>query len=343
MSKKANSDSVGNIIGTQDKMTVGKFLMDYNVVLILAALLIVGACISDVFFTYSNIMTVLRQQATYILIGIGSFLVMITGGIDLSVASTCAVSSVVSAHVLTALNWQSSYGGLALAIIVGIASGALIGAINGIIIAVFRVPAFIITLATMWAGEGIAYIISNGTTIMLDRKAFPANESFYQFAASTIPGIKVPWIVLVAVIFIVAFYVIMTFTTFGRILMATGSNETAAKYAGINTSKYYFSAYLICGILTGLAGIIVTAKAGSATPLTAGVDYGMTAIAGIVIGGTSMSGGEGTIPKTILGILIVAFISNIMNLINVAVYPQKVVKALIVIVAVIVKSFSEKK
>jgi ribose transport system permease protein len=195
----------------------------------------------------------------------------------------------------------------------------------------------------MWAGEGIAYIISNGTTIMLDRKAFPANESFYQFAASTIPGIKVPWIVLVAIIFIVAFYLIMTYTTFGRLIMATGSNETAAKYAGINTSKYYFAAYLICGILTGLAGVIVTAKAGSATPLTASVDYGMTAIAGIVIGGTSMSGGEGTIPKTILGILIVAFISNIMNLINVAVYPQKVVKAIIVIVAVIVKSFSEKK
>lgn len=333
--------AVGNINGKQ-KMTFKKFIIEYNAIIILLALIIVSTIMSPLFLSYRNIMTLFRQQATYMLIAIGAFMVMITGGIDLSVASNCAVSSVVTAHVLNVWGLSSSYGGLALAILIGIGCGFLVGVINGVLVAGFRIPAFIVTLATMWGAEGIAYIISNGTTIMLD-SSLPTVTALIDFATLKCPVIDVPWLVLLALVVIVVFYLIMTYTVFGRMILAVGSNENAVKFAGINTSFYLFSAYAICGALTGLTGVIVTAKAGSATPLTSDVDYAMTAIAGIVIGGCSMSGGEGTITKTVLGVLIVAVIGNIMNLMNIAVYPQMVVKAVIVVVAVILKSVNEKK
>lgn len=346
MNKKENemnaggNDSVGTVVGKQ-RMTFKKFIIEYNAVIILAALVIVSSVMSPMFLTYRNIMTLFRQQATYMLIAIGAFLVMITGGIDLSVASTCAVSSVMTAQAMIGWKLDQSFGGLFLAVLIGIGCGLVIGVINGFLVAVFRVPAFIVTLATMWAAEGVAYIISNGTTMMLD-SSLPTTTALVNFATMKCPVIEVPWIVLLAIVVIVAFYLIMTYTAFGRLILATGSCETAVKFAGINTSFYIFSAYAICGALTGLAGVIVTAKAGSATPLTSDVDYAMTAIAGIVIGGCSMSGGEGTIPKTVLGVLIVAVIGNIMNLMNIAVYPQMVVKAVIVIIAVILKSINER-
>lgn len=147
----------------------------------------------------------------------------------------------------------------------------------------------------------------------------------------------------VAVIFVLFFYLLMKYTTFGRLIVATGSNEKAVKLAGINVNVYKASAYIISSTLAGFAGVLVTARAGISTPLTVSDDYGIAAISAVVIGGTSLEGGRGAVPLVVVGVFIMAVITNLMNLLSIAAYPQLVVKGLIMLMAVLIRSISDKK
>lgn len=324
------------------KMTVRSFLIQYNALVILVALIVVASIISPLFLTSGNIYNVLRQQATYLIIAVGMLMVMLTGGIDLSVSTSAAIGSIMVAYPLEKWGMDASGGGLALAILIGLASCFVFGAINGFFVAYMKMPAFIVTLATMFAGQGVAYMLTNAGTFLLDQQSAGVT-ALMGFAENSDPLLGVPYPVYLALFIVVLFGLIMSFTSFGRLVIATGSNETAVRLAGINTKKYIFWVYTLCGLLCGVAGLIITAKTGSATPLTTQVDYNMGTIAGVVIGGCSLTGGEGSVPFTVVGVFVIAVIGNIMNLISLAVYPQMIIKAVIIILAVLLKSMSTDK
>jgi ribose transport system permease protein len=344
MSEKENTSRVqGSTLaasrGTQ-KMTASALLMKYNAIIILVILFIIASFVNPLFVTPTNLFTVLRQQVPYLIIAMGMLIVIITAGIDLSVSAVAGVSSILVAHSM--IYWGLSGGGMQTwaAVLLGVAVGGLFGVINGALVAKLNMPAFIVTLATMTAAEGIGYIITKGNTLMLDSKSAGYAE-LVGFSTKTIGA--VPIAVIFAAVIVIIFFFVMKYTTFGRMVYAVGSNEAAVQLAGINSKKYLFFVYLIAGFLCGIAGVIITSRSGNASALTAGVDYNMTTIAGVVIGGASLAGGEGTVIMTVVGVFIMAIIGNIMNLANVASYPQMVVKAIVIILAVLLKSVSSKK
>ena len=339
-----NNESPGLDTGAltaEQRMSARAFLTRYNAVIILVLLFTVSSIISPIFLSKINIFTLLRQQVPYLIIGMGMMMVIITGGIDLSVCSVAAVSSILVAYSMN--KWGLSGGGINtwMAIGLGVGVGALFGVVNGFLIAGLRMPAFIVTLAMMYAGEGIAYIITQGNTIMLEQSS-GGYSNLVGFAMATVPG-GLPYAVVFAFIIVIIFFFIMRYTTFGRMVYAIGSNETAVKFAGINSRRYLFFVYLLSGILCGIAGVIVTSRSGNASALTARVDYNMSTIAGVVIGGASLAGGEGTVVMTVVGIFVIALIGNIMSLMNIPSFPQMVVKAVVIILAVLLKSISSKK
>lgn len=320
---------------------IARLLFKYNAVVLLVVMFIVATIISDVFLSPENMVNILRQQSTFMIVALGMLMVMLTGGIDLSVSSMVAVTSIMVAHFLKIVGLQNESWGLMASIVIAIFVGFVFGSINGFLVAKLNMPAFIVTLAMMYAGRGVAYIVTDANTILLDQSV-PAVRALIDFASGVDPLIGIPYPVIVMVVFIVVVGLVMHFTSFGRLITATGSNETAVQLAGINSKKYKFWAYAICGTLCGVAGVIVTARSGSASALTTAVNYDMTTIAAVVIGGASLKGGEGNVPMTVIGVFVLAVIGNIMNLVSLGVYPQLVVKAVIIILAVLLKSISSK-
>jgi ribose transport system permease protein len=318
-----------------------KLLFSYNAVVLLIVMFIVATIISDVFLTPGNMVNILRQQSTFMLVALGMLLVMLTGGIDLSVSSNVTVSSIIVAYALKNLGLQNYSWGLMVSLFLAIVAGFVFGSINGFFVAKLNMPAFIVTLAMMYAGRGVAFIITDANTILLDQ-AVPAVTVLVGFAMSSDPLLHIPYPALLMAAIVIIMGVVMHYTSFGRLITATGSNETAVQLAGINSRKYKFWAYALCGILCGVAGVIAAARTGSATALSTSVSYDMTSIAAVVIGGASLKGGEGNVPMTVIGVFVLAIIGNIMNLVSLGVYPQLVVKAVIIILAVLLKSISSK-
>jgi ribose transport system permease protein len=318
-----------------------RLLFKYNAVIVLIVLIIVASLISPVFLSPYNISNVFRQQSTYMLIALGVLMVMLTGGIDLSVSSMAALGSVVVVYFLTKMGFQEYSWGLPGAVVMGILAGFAVGCANGFMVAKLKMPAFIVTLASMYGIKGLSFIITNGNTILL-RQTYANNAALVSFAADPDPIFGIPWTVYLMVVVVIVIGLVMHFTAFGRLVTATGSNETAVQLAGINSKKYIFLVYVLSGTLCGLAGVIIASRSGSATALTASVDYDMTTIAAVVIGGASLKGGEGNVPMTVIGVFVLAVIGNIMNLVSLAIYPQMVVKAVIIILAVLLKSINSK-
>ncbi|MDR1571069.1 MAG: ABC transporter permease [Clostridiales Family XIII bacterium] len=327
--------------GSNRSRGVVRFLFAHNAVVLLIVMFVVAAIISDVFLSTGNMVNILRQQSTFMLVALGMLMVMLTGGIDLSVSSNVTVSSIMVAYFLKDLSFQNLSWGLMFSIFMAIVSGLVFGAVNGFFVAKLNMPPFIVTLAMMYAGRGVAFIITDANTILLDQNV-PAVEALVGFATGSAPGINIPYPTIVMVLIIVVMWLVMHYTSFGRLVTATGSNETAVLLAGINSKKYKFWSYALCGVLCGVAGVILAARTGSATALSTSTSYDMTSIAAVVIGGASLQGGEGNVPMTVVGVFVLAIIGNIMNLVSLGVYPQLVVKAIIIILAVLLKSVSSK-
>lgn len=330
---KNDLDAGGAVARAAPRISFSTFLTRYYAIIFLVALIIVSAIISDIFFTSRNIYTILRQQTAYLIIGMGMMMIIITGGIDLSACSIAAVSSILTAYSM--LHWGLSDGGLStwVAIAIGVGTGAAFGAVNGLLIAGLKMPAFIVTLAMMYAGEGIAYLITEGNTVMISSQSAGYNDLVNFAMGKTV--FDFPYLAILALIIILIFFFVMRYTTFGRMVYAVGSNETAVKLAGINSRLYQFFVYLLAGTLCGVAGVIICSRSGNASPLTARHDYHMATIAGVVIGGASLAGGEGSVGMTVVGIFVMALISNILSLRGMPTYPQLVVKAAVIIFAVL--------
>ena len=293
----------------------------------LAALLIlcIGlAFVSPDFLTLGNLLNVMRQVSINAVIAFGMTLVILLGGIDLSVGSILAMSSVVMALLLKA------GGNPALATLLGVLAGACLGTINGLIVTKGKVAPFIATLGTMTTLRGFALVFSNGSPITGFSSDFFSSLGD-GYVASLIP-VPVVWMLVLFVVF----WFVMKQTVFGRHVYATGGNVEAAGLSGVKTDRVQIYVYTICGATAAMSGVILMSRLNSAQP-TAGVGYELDAIAAVVIGGTRLSGGQGTIIGTIIGTLIMGVLTNILRLNDIDSNVEMMIKAVIIVLAVAVQ------
>jgi inositol transport system permease protein len=307
------------------------FIRKYAIVFILLGMLIAMTFLSEAFLTPRNLLNIVRQISVMGLIAIGVTMVIITGGIDLSSGSVLALAAVVSTSLAQRLDWSEiKFPGLDVPVIVPIlaalAVGAACGLVNGSLIARFKIPPFIATLGMMTIARGFALIYS-------ERPVSGLKDSYNYIGQGEPFGIPVP-IVILAVVAIGA-HIMLNNTRFGRHIYALGGNEQAARISGINISRVKIGVYTIAGLLAGLSGLVLSSRIGSGQP-GLGVGYELDAIASAVIGGTSLSGGIGTIWGTIVGALIIGVLNNGLDLLNVSAYWQTIVKGSIIVVAVII-------
>ncbi|AGX42589.1 ABC transporter permease [Clostridium saccharobutylicum] len=295
-------------------------LKKYRSLIGLFLLCVIIAIATPRFLTLSNITNVLTQIAVNAIIAVGMSFVILTGGIDLSVGSTVALSGAVAASVVL------STGSIPLAIIAAIIVGAVIGLINGVLVSKGKLQAFIATLATMTIFRGETLVFTQGNPI----SKLP--ESFMVLGNGSLGFLPVP-ILITIIVAVIAIYALSQ-TKLGRYIYAVGGNEDSSRLSGINTNKIKTLVYMVAGIASAIGGIILTSRIGSASP-NAGTGYELDAIAAVVIGGTSLSGGEGKISGTIIGALIIGVISNGLNLMNVSPFYQSIVKGLVILIAVL--------
>jgi ribose transport system permease protein len=297
--------------------------IDYAFLGAFLLLLLVAATMSDVFFTQRNISNLLRQIVTNGLISLGMLVVILTGGIDLSVGPVVAFSAIVVSGMI-----QNQHLPLPLAILIALGVGGLAGTFNGFMISRFKLQPFIVTLATLGAIRGLVYVYSQ-TPIT------PEDPSFRTIFGTPILG---PF-TLSILIMLVAFLVMQFFinrTTAGRAIVAIGGNEEAVRLAGINVRRHILLAYIISGLCAALAGILLASRLGIAQP-SLGAGFELDAIAACVIGGAILGGGGGSVIGTFGGVVILGLIDNLLNLLNVQSYYQQIFKGLIILFAVLAR------
>lgn len=296
----------------------------------LVVLCIVISIINPNFLTSNNIMNVLRQTSTNLYLALAMTMIIILGGIDLSVGSIMAVTGVVTTMTLAVYDLH-----IVVAVLCGLLVGMLFGAINGYVAATTIIPPFIITLATMNIARGSAYVLTDGQPVRVMSDSFNFIGSGYVFGFLPTP-------VLYTFIFIFICYLIMNKTKLGRYMYAVGGNHEAAKFSGINIKKIKFFAYTFSGFMAAVAGIVLASRMFSGQP-TAGEAAELDAIAAVVLGGTSMTGGVGRIGGTIIGALIIGVLSNGLNLMGVSSFWQYIVKGVVIMVAVYADVIKRKK
>lgn len=320
--------------------SVKDILLKYNVMVMLVLLIIISTALSDVFLTWGNITNLLRQLTPLMLVSLGMLLVILTGGIDLSVGSIAAVGGMVSAVVVNLVNLPG-LSGMFISILTALASGVVLGAITGSLVAFSRMAPFVASLAMMTMARGAAYMITNGEPLRFNMSR-ASQQALTMFGSQSVPGIKLPWPIVLGIVAVIIFYLIVKYTSFGRLTIATGSNESAVRLAGISVQKYKFSVYVICGMLSAMGGIIITSRASIGTPV-AGLNLELDGIAACVIGGASLAGGKGSVINTVVGVVVLGLIGNIMNLLSVPAYPQQIIKGAIIIAAVLIQGVTNKR
>ncbi|MCM5553187.1 ABC transporter permease [Pleomorphomonas sp. NRKKF1] len=303
-------------------------IQDYGIFLaflILAAILSVS---NEFFLTPGNISNVLLQTSINGVLAIGMTFVILTGGIDLSVGSVVALAGIVSASFATTSSTAAIYGApypVAIPLAVGVAVGVACGALSGLIVSYFSVPAFVTTLGMLSAARGLTLIYGGGRPV-------PAlTPEFRWIGTGHVLGIPAP-VVILAAVFGLAWWILAR-TRFGRYIYAVGGNAHAAKTSGIDVIRIRFAVYVISAGLAGLAGMLLSARTGSALP-QAGIAYELDAIAAVVIGGTSLSGGVGRITGTLIGALIIGVMNNGLDLMGIQSYYQQVLKGALIVGAV---------
>lgn len=298
---------------------------------IFLALILVCALFSSMtsrFLTPTNISVILNQVSVNAILAFGVTFVIIAGGIDLSLGSLVAVCGVV-----VALLSQNNEYALWLAILGTLVVGIALGALNGIIVVLTKVPPFIVTLGTMTIGRGVALILSKGRPIS------DLNESLNFLGNGDLLEIPIPIIFLV--LSFATCHILLTKTIFGRYVKAIGGNEMASFVAGVRVNRIKLYVYMISGLFAALAGILLTARINTGQP-NAGLGFELDAIAAVIIGGTSTRGGKGTITGTLLGVLFIGVINNGLDLINVSAYWQQVIMGGIIILAVVLDGLYQK-
>ena len=312
----------------KNKKEIGSLLRNFALVFIIIAISLVMSFASPAFMTSKNIINIIRQISINGIIAVGMTFVILTGGIDLSVGSVVAITSVLVGSILQAgYSWY-------VACLVAFAAALLFGAFNGFMIAYVGFQPFIATLATVTMGSGIALAYSDGKPYII------SDPSFLKIGQGYIGPIPIPIILLVIVV-IVGLIILKT-TIFGRYVYAIGGNKEAAKLSGVRTKRVEISVYILSSLCASIVGLILSARISSGQP-TAGAGYELDAIAATAIGGTSMSGGVGSLTGTIFGFILLGLMTNSMNLLNINSFYQEIVKGLLIIIAVFLDMTSKKR
>ncbi|QHG17280.1 ribose ABC transporter permease [Nostoc sp. ATCC 53789] len=315
INKSANNPAARN------RKSISTLLEVAGILPILVIICILFAFLSPNFLTGGNIVNILRQASINIVLATGMTFVILTGGIDLSVGSILAVSAVVGLLVslLPALSWA--------AVPAALLAGLLLGLVNGALITFLDVPPFIVTLGSLTALRGVAFLIAKGTTLI-------NRDINFAWVGNSYVG-PLPWLVIIALLTVIASWFVLRQTVLGVQIYAVGGNERAARLTGIKVNRVLLFVYGISGLLAGLGGVMSASRLYSASGIL-GQGYELDAIAAVILGGTSFTGGIGTIGGTLLGALIIAILNNGLTLLNLSYFWQLVVKGLVIILAVMI-------
>jgi ribose/xylose/arabinose/galactoside ABC-type transport system permease subunit len=310
-------------------MTKETFMKKYGILFVLILMVTILSVVSPTFRTMNNWISILQQISTNGVLALGMVFVITAGGIDLSIGSMLALTSVVIGRVL------NGGGSLGVAIIMALVMCALCGLLNGYLTAKLNMFPFVVTLSTQFIIRGIAFIIARGKSVTL------VDAHFRKIGLGKLNGI-IPYSILIVLFVAVMAYILLHWTRFGRYIYAVGGNFYAATASGVNVLWIRVFSFLIMGVCAGISGVILTSRINAAQP-NIGVGYETDAIAACVIGGTSFAGGVSTIPGTIIGIVIIGVIYNGMNLLKIDSYYQTVVKGALIIAAVLLDMFINKR
>ena len=316
MSEKMNEGN--NAVGRSAGEEIKKFAMRNGALIGLILLAIILSLATPAFLTGSNILNVGIQAATVAILAFGETFAIVAAGIDLSVGSVAAVSSMFAAYAGASMGMPAW-----LTVVIGIVAGAVFGALSGIANAYLKLPSFIATLAMMSVARGLTLVISDGRPI--------STSGVVNFFGGTILNIPVPIVMMIIMGIIAA--IILNFTTIGRSMYAVGGNMEASRLSGISVHKTQIVVFILSGIFAAVAGLVIAGRLHSAQPQAA-TGYEMDAIASTVIGGASLSGGKGKISGTFVGAILLAVIRNGLNILNVSSFWQQVVIGLVIAAAV---------
>ncbi|GAA2614652.1 ABC transporter permease [Paractinoplanes durhamensis] len=291
-----------------------------GLLLVLVAIIVFASLRTDAFLSTNNLLNVLRQVSVVAVIAAGLTLLMTAGGMDFSMGGNVAVTTAVAAQLFA--HGQSIW----LTVVVSIALATVIGLVNGAVVTFTGVAPFVATLATATLLDGVALLVINGLSVSIDDQlsALGIGKTF---------GLPNLLIVAIAVLAVTAF--VMRYTTFGRDAFAIGGNEDVARLSGITVARDKLLLYGLAGALSGLAGIMLLARLGASSPGTGGLQLQLTAVAAVVIGGTSLAGGKGTVFGTVLGVLLLGVVANVLNLLQINSYYQQISVGAVLLIAAV--------
>lgn len=306
----------------------------------LVAIIMLFSFLSPNYATVGNFLIMANHVAIFGLLSIGMLLVILNGGIDLSVGSVLGLTGVFAGYLMQGVELQWAgvifYPPVWAVVVMTLMLGAFVGLVNGVLIAWFRVPAFVATLGSLYVARGVALLMTNGLTFNnLSGRSELGNTGFNWLGFNRIAGIPIGVLVLAVVAILVG--LLLARTAFGRWLYSSGGNERAAELSGVPVKRVQISVYVLSGMCAALAGIVLSSQLTSAGP-TAGTTYELTAIAAVVVGGASLMGGRGNVRGTLLGAFVIGFLSDGLVIIGVSSYWQTVFTGAVIVLAVLMNS-----
>jgi erythritol transport system permease protein len=324
---------------------LGRLLLEGRAFFALIAIVIVFSFLSPNYFTVGNFLTMATHVAIFGILAVGMLLVILNGGIDLSVGSTLGLSGVVAGFLMQGVTLQAFgvvlYPPVWAVAVLTCALGAFVGGVNGILVARFKVPAFVATLGVMYVARGAALLMTNGLTYNnMAGRAELGNTGFDWLGFNRLFGIPIGVLVL-AVIAIIG-GIVLGRSAFGRWLYASGGNERAAELSGVPVKRVQVTVYVLSGVCAAVAGLILSSQLTSAGP-TAGNSYELVAIAAVVIGGAALSGGRGTVRGTLLGAFVIGFLSDGLVIIGISSYWQTVATGTVIVLAVLLNAIQYRR
>lgn len=306
-----------------------KALNELGIIIVLIVISILISIINPVFYSWVNIVNILRTSSYVMIVGTAVTFIFISGGLDLSVGSIIGLGGLITAIGMNHFNLP-----VGLSIGLGILVGALFGLLNGLIIIKLRIPAMIVTLGTMYIARGIMNVLTKGSPV------FPLPSAFNMIGSGSL--FKIPYSVWIALLLASSAYYVLNHTVYGRYVYCVGGNKETSRLSGIPVDLIQISVYLLSAMSAALSGIIMTSRMTSAQ-ISLGLSWEMTVIAAVIIGGTSMFGGTGTVLGTIIGSLLLSVISNGIVLIGISAYWQNIVTGSIIILAVGIDHYKRRK
>jgi erythritol transport system permease protein len=328
----------------KDGFDIRAVLLQGRAFFALIAIIIVFSVLSPNYFSVSNLLQMSAHVAVFAILAIGMLLVILNGGIDLSVGSTVGLSGIVAGALMQGVDIPALgiklFPSVWVVVVVALAAGALVGLVNGLLISRFKVAPFVATLGMLYVVRGIALLITGGLTYpSLQGQENLGNTGFNYLGFNRVFGVPIG--VLIMLVLAIVASVLLNRTVFGRWLYASGGNERAAELSGIPVKRVQVRAYVISGACAALAGVVIASELTSANP-TAGTTFELTAIAAVVIGGASLMGGRGTVRGTLLGAFVIGFLSDGLVIIGVSEYWQMVFKGAVIVLAVLLNAVQYK-